>query len=160
VTSLASPPDHCSHVLDEQDFRCLLAKEASRASRYQDFFSVCLVRPDVSPGAEEMRQAVAAKVSELLRRSDVVGRLEGETAVLLLHTTEAEARRVAERIRSTIGRVAFPAAGGQGVQRITVSVGEASFPDDSASYRALLSAARTHLEEATRRGGNQVVHRA
>ena len=144
-------------VLEEKAFRYMLAKEAGRAARYQHFFSVCLVRPDHGGEGEEIRRVVATKITELLRHTDVVGELEGETAILLLHTTDADAVRVAERIRTTIGHVDFPAAG-RSAQRITLSVGEASFPDHGASHRALLSRARAHLDEASRLGGNRVVH--
>jgi diguanylate cyclase (GGDEF)-like protein len=147
-------------VLEEKAFRYILAKEAGRATRYQHFFSVCLVRPDrsASGDGEEMKRVVAEKIAELLRHTDIVGELDGETAILLLHTTDADALRVAERIRTIIGHVDFPGAAGRSARRITLSVGEASFPDHGASHRALLSRARAHLDEASRRGGNRVVH--
>jgi diguanylate cyclase (GGDEF)-like protein len=165
---VTSPPDPAAdrgddgcQVLEEKDFRSLLAREASRATRYQHFFSVWLIRADVTPTpqAEDIRQAVAGKIAELLRHTDVVGQIEGETAILLLHTTDADALHVAERIRSTLGRVAFPAGAGRSSQPITVSMGEACFPDDGSSHAALLSRARAHLDEATRRGGNQILDR-
>ena len=34
-------------VFAEGTFRHLLTREASRATRYQDFFSVCLLKPDI-----------------------------------------------------------------------------------------------------------------
>jgi len=147
-------------VLEEKAFRYVLAKETGRASRYQHFFSVCLVRPDVGTAGDgqDVRRVVAEKITELLRNTDIVGELEGETAILLLHTTEADAVRVAERIRTVIGHVDFSSAPGLTAPRITLSVGEASFPDHGASHRALVSRARAHLDEASRRGGNQVVH--
>jgi diguanylate cyclase (GGDEF)-like protein len=161
VTSASDPStglEAFSKVLEEKAFRYILAKEAGRAMRYQYFFSVCLVRPDRPGEGDEIKRVVAEKIAELLRDTDVVGELEGETAILLLHTTDADAFRVAERIRTTIGHVDFPSASGRSAQRITLSVGEASFPDHGASQRALVSRARAHLDEASRRGGNQVVH--
>ncbi len=65
--------------------------------------------------------------------------------------------RVAERIRSLIEKVAFPDAPGGPPRRITLSVGEVSFPRDGATDRALLSRAEANLQEAARQGGDRVV---
>ena len=153
----AKAPDRSSEVLPEEVFRHWLARETSRATRYQDFFSVCLIRADCDGAAAELQEAVSRKIVELLRSTDVVGRVQDGTAVLLLHTAAAEGRRVAERIRTRIENVAFPDGAGRPARRITLSVGEASFPSDGASDRVLLSRAQAHLLEAARRGGNQVV---
>jgi len=39
-------------VFVEDAFRHLLSREAQRATRYQDFFSVCLVKPDSAKAGE------------------------------------------------------------------------------------------------------------
>jgi len=157
-----SYPDVAREVLAEEGFRHVLAREANRATRYQDFFSVCLVKPDGleddSGGAAEVRRAVARKIAELLRATDVVAYVQEGAAVLLLHTASSDAVRVAERIRTNVENVAFPAAPGLPPRRITLSVGEVSFPRDGSNDRMLLSRAQAHLEEAARLGGNRVVH--
>ena len=43
VTDFVEP---ATGIFVEEAFRHLLSREAVRATRYQDFFSVCLVRPD------------------------------------------------------------------------------------------------------------------
>lgn len=148
-------------VLGEDAFRRLLAMEADRATRYPDFFSVCLAKPDTGEtatgDAAEIRQAIARKIAESLRSTDIVGHIHDGTGFLLLHTTSADALRVAERIRSLIEKVAFPGPSGGPARRITLSVGEVSFPRDGATDRSLLSRAEASLEEAWRRGGNRVV---
>jgi diguanylate cyclase (GGDEF)-like protein len=165
VSDLADPSrpaDTSAEVLPEETFRHWLAKEASRATRYQDFFSVCLIKPDPAEasgnGAGDLQQAVSRKIAELLRSTDVVGRVREGTAVLLLHTASTEARRVAERIRARLENVAFPGGSGAAARRITLSVGEVSFPRDGCNDKVLLARAQAHLHEASRRGGNQVVH--
>jgi diguanylate cyclase (GGDEF)-like protein len=156
------PVDSSCEVLPEETFRHSLAKETSRATRYQDFFSVCLIKPDPSEasanGAGELQQAVSRKIAELLRSTDVVGHVQDGTAVLLLHTASTEARRVAERIRANLENVAFPITPGTSARRITLSVGEVSFPRDGYNDKVLLARAQAHLHEASRRGGDQVVH--
>jgi diguanylate cyclase (GGDEF)-like protein len=145
----------------EDAFRHLLRRETARATRYQDFFSVCLLKPDTSgsQGDDEpsTRQALTRKIAEFIRSTDLVGEIDGEIGIVLLHTEGADAIRVAERLRSQIEQVTFPSADGGGARRVTLSVGGVSFPRDGYNDTVLLSRAQAHLSEASRRGGNQVV---
>lgn len=156
-------PDGPSRVLPEETFRQWLARETSRATRYQDFFSVCLIKPDpgearANGAVTELQPVISRKIAELLRSTDVVGHVQDGTAILLLHTASTEARRVAERIRANLENVAFPVNSGATARRVTLSIGEVSFPRDGYNDTVLLSRAQAHLREASRRGGNQVVH--
>jgi diguanylate cyclase (GGDEF)-like protein len=156
------PTRKSPEVLAEDAFRDLLAREAERASRYRDFFSVCLVKPDtvepVTGDWTEIRQAIATKIAESLRSTDIVGHVQDGAAFLLLHTANTDAVRVAERIRAHIENVAFPGTPGGRSRRITLSVGKVSFPRDGSTDRMLLSRAEVNLQEAARRGGNRVVY--
>jgi len=149
-------------VFVEGAFRHLLTREALRSTRYQDFFSVCLLKPDVSAGTgtteEDTRQGVSKKIAQFLRSTDMVARVEDGIAVLLLHTEGSDAVRVAERIRTHIEHVAFPGEPGGNPRQVTLSVGGVSFPRDGYNDAVLLSRAQAHLEEASKRGGNQVVY--
>ncbi len=149
-------------VFAERAFHHLLTREAARATRYQDFFSVCLVKPDARAGSdtsdEDTRQTVSKKIAQFLRSTDMVGRVPEGIAVLLLHTEGPDAARVAERIRTHIEQVAFPGDAGGAPRQVTLSVGGVSFPRDGYNDAVLLSRAQAHLEEASRRGGNQVVY--
>ncbi len=131
-------------VLDEETFRRLLTLEANRATRYRDFFVLCLVQP-------------ASKIVEFVRSSDVVGRLGDGIGVLLLQTASGNARRVTERLRNEIGNVRFQGDNAGAPRKITLSVGEVSFPGDGHSEISLMSRARARLQEAVRSGGNRVV---
>jgi len=71
-------------VFHEDSFRHLLTREAGRATRYQDFFSVCILRPDV-PGdrqqiGEEIERALSEKIPEFVRATDLVGQLSSAIA--------------------------------------------------------------------------------
>jgi diguanylate cyclase (GGDEF)-like protein len=149
-------------VLGEETFRQLLAWETSRATRYQDFFSVCLVKPDAFEAtngrANEIQLAIARKIAESLRSSDVVGRVQDGTAILLLHAASTDAGRIAERIRADVEKVAFPGPLGNPARRLTLSVGKVSFPHDGSTDKTLLSRAQANLHEAARQGGNRVVN--
>jgi diguanylate cyclase (GGDEF)-like protein len=152
--------DSETQVFHEEAFLHLLNREALRATRYQDFFSVCLLRPDgpadQRPISEEVERAVTKKVPEFVRETDLVGQLSSAIAIILLHTAGEDALRVAERIRTNIEQVAFRESSDGAPQRLTVSVGKVSFPQDGHTDAALLSQALTLLEQAAHRGGNQV----
>src|SRR6267143_5512816 len=148
-------------VFHEDSFRHLLTREAGRATRYQDFFSVCLLRPDLADDRrqmEEIERAISEKISEFVRATDFVGQMSSAIAVILLHTAGTDALRVAERIRASLEQVAFREGPEGRPQRLTVSVGKVSFPHDGHTDSILLSQALAYLEQATQRGGNQVTH--
>jgi diguanylate cyclase (GGDEF)-like protein len=158
VTDFVEP---ATGIFVEEAFRHLLSREAVRATRYQDFFSVCLVRPDAREhgAGEDVNQAVSRKIAQFLRSTDVVGRVRDGIAILLLHTEGSDAVRVAERIRAHIEQVSFLGDSGR-PRQITLSVGGVSFPRDGYNDTVLLSRAQAHVNEAARQGGNRVVHAA
>jgi diguanylate cyclase (GGDEF)-like protein len=152
--------DGQTQILHEEAFLHLLNREAMRATRYQDFFSVCLLRPDGPADqrrlSEEVERAVSQKVPEFVRGTDMVGQLSSAIAVILLHTAGEDALRVAERIRTNIEQVAFRESSEGPPQRLTVSVGKVSFPQDGHTDAALLAQALAFLDQAVHRGGNRV----
>ncbi len=148
-------------VFHEEAFRHLLIREAGRATRYQDFFSVCVLRPDIGDQrrmGEDIERAISEKIPEFVRATDFVGQLSSAIAVILLHTAGPDALRVAERIRASIEQVAFREGPEGRPQRLTVSVGNVSFPRDGHTDAILLSQAMAYLEQAVERGGNRVTH--
>ena len=153
--------DPASGVFGEEAFQQLLTREASRATRYQDFFSVCLVRPDGNGHEPDgvMQQALARKITQVLRSTDVVARLRDGIAILLLNTPDADAVRVAERIRSHLENVSFQTDPAGAARSVTLSMGLVSFPRDGHNETVLLSRVQTRLKEAAERGGNQVISR-
>ena len=151
--------DPASGVFGEGAFHQLLTREASRATRYQDFFSVCLARPDATGPEPDgaMRQAVARKITQILRSTDVVAHLRDCVAILLLNTPDADAAHVAERIRSHLENVSFQPDPAGPARRVTLSMGLVAFPRDGHNEIVLLSRAQSRLKEAAERGGNRVV---
>ncbi len=151
--------DPASGVFGEEAFHQLLTREASRATRYQDFFSVCLIQPDgVGPEQDEpIQQAVSRKIAQFLRSTDVVARTREGITILLLNTPDADAIRVAERIRSHVENVSFQPDPAGAARRVTLSVGLVSFPRDGHNETMLLSRAQARVKNASERGGNQVV---
>ncbi|MFN7197589.1 MAG: GGDEF domain-containing protein, partial [Hylemonella sp.] len=94
---------------------------------------------------------VVARVSSLLRLSDLLARFGGEEFVLLLpETTLQEALAVAERIRR---KVALPQ---DGLPEVTVSIGVTTNRADEDDVDALLARADRALYRAKEQGRNRI----
>lgn len=152
-------------VFPEHAFQDMLTRETGRATRYQDFFSLCLVKPDVDEGsaeseesAEEIEVAISKKIREFVRSTDIVGRLTSGIAIVLLYTSGEDAIGVANRIRTHIEQVTFGARPAGRAHRLTLSIGAVSFPRHGHDRQTLLVMAAQCLGHAAERGGNRVVY--
>ena len=146
-------PQSAVRIFSEEDFRRLLEWEVQRATRYQDFLSLCLVRVDHAPEPHPgLLPAIARRAGELLRSTDLVGTIGDCVAILLVHTPDHEAILTVERLR---GRVEAdpPDVGGASASVPGMSLGLASFPADATGCEALLDQARARLDEAERSRG-------
>jgi diguanylate cyclase (GGDEF)-like protein len=102
---------------------------------------------------------ISAAMRGLLRDYDIVGRFGGEEfAILLPHTSTAEARDIAERLRVRLAKIITPVTDGtESVPlRVTVSIGVASLEDARRDLGDLLAAADSALYEAKRSGRNMI----
>lgn len=154
--------DAATGVFLEDAFRHLLTRETGRAVRYQDFFSLCLVKPDPEKGGEqneeEIQAAISRKIPQFVRSTDLVGRLTPGIGIVLLHTTGDDAIHVANRIRADIEQVTFRDRTGRRPRQLTLSIGEVSFPHHGHDHQTLLDRAAACLGQAAERGGNRVVY--
>jgi predicted metal-dependent TIM-barrel fold hydrolase len=133
-------------VLGEADFRRMLGWEVQRAARYQDFLSLFLVRL-VHPAAPlaALREAVARKLVELLRASDLVGIVGEELAVILVHTPDSDALGITERmLRAVQEYVLSTPAGGEALP-VSVQLSLVAFPGDATNDHELLAKAQARL---------------
>ncbi len=142
----SSPPPR---VFDEEDFRRLLAWEIQRATRYQDFLSLCLARPEPAgaPGRSAL-DAMARRVVELLRSTDLVGLLGDTIAIILVHTPGSDAIVITERVRELLE--ATTSGPGAAAVKSVLRLGLASFPTDATSDAVLLEQAQARLAAAGR----------
>lgn len=154
--------DAATGVFSESAFRHMLTRETGRAARYQDFFSFCLVKADLVEGSEENAQeietAISKKIPEFVRSTDLVGRLAPGIGIVLLYTSGQAAVGVANRIRTHIEQVTFRDSPTGRSQRLTLSIGEVSFPHHGHDRETLFVRAAQCLDHATERGGNRVVY--
>ena len=135
-------------VFDEEDFRRLLAWEIQRATRYQDFLSLCLARPQHAGAPNrDILLATARRLVELLRSTDLVGLLGDTIGIILVHTPASDAAAVSGRVRDLVEGTTDPSTAVAGLE---IRLGLASFPTDSTSDTVLLEQARSRLADAQR----------
>lgn len=101
-------------------------------------------------------QAAAKRLQESVRESDTVGRIGGDEFVVLLPLIEAEADalRVAEKIRAAVNRP-FAMPGGQTLN-ISSSIGIALYPDHGNDEIELVKHADAAMYRAKLQAGNRV----
>ncbi len=98
----------------------------------------------------------AALCQELIRKSDLLGRIGGEEfAILLPHTPRKPALQVAEKLRAAIANQRFEV--GNVTVRITASLGVAALDRSLPDIDALLGRADSALYAAKAAGRNQVI---
>lgn len=144
-----------------------LDQEFSRSARYETPLSVGILDLDHFKatndtyghafGDKVLRKAARAMRANM-RSFDLAARYGGEEFVFILPRTEhQEARLVADRIRTDIGRLALVDEAGNPV-RVSVSVGIATFPTIAVTDpAALLKAADDALYRAKAEGRDRVV---
>ncbi|MEU6742044.1 GGDEF domain-containing protein [Streptosporangium sandarakinum] len=104
---------------------------------------------------DQVLAGVASTIRSQLRDYDVVGRFGGEEFVVLLPRADVtEARRVAERLRSRIGRMAVPAD--DNLVTVTISAGVAIMSMHGDDLIELLAAADLALYQAKEMGRDRI----
>jgi diguanylate cyclase (GGDEF)-like protein len=126
--------DDLTGAFNRRHFFSLGQAEIERAKRYGHSLSVIILDLDHfkrindtwgHEGGDRVLRAASEAFRVVLRTSDRFARYGGEEfAILLPETPLAEARRAAERMRTTISRCLIEVAGGERI-RITASIGVA-----------------------------------
>jgi diguanylate cyclase (GGDEF)-like protein len=100
--------------------------------------------------------AVAGAIQRAIRTTDMAARYGGDEFVAFLPDASPEvAAAVAQRIRNNVYRSLFPV--GERLQRMTVSVGAASYPRDGVQHDEIVAAAdaRMQRDRKLRRAGGE-----
>lgn len=157
--------DFKTGLLSEQHFRQTLGREFKRAQRHQSHLSLLLLDVDNFKAVNDTTEyafgdAVLRHVAESLQRNtrdiDYAARFGGdEFALLLPHTTPANAVQTAIRVRKMIAEIEI--RDDRYAVRVTSSVGIDTYDGRSAmTPEEFVRRANKALHEAKRRGKNQV----
>jgi diguanylate cyclase (GGDEF)-like protein len=146
-------------------FRDRLALEVDRARATGDPLSLAVFDIDLfksfndrhgHAAGNEALARVAGAIRAASRRGDVVARYGGEEFVALLYGAHREeAASFADQIRGRIEEIPFGDPGKP--ERVTVSGGVATLPDDAPNAEGLFEAADANLYRAKGAGRNRVV---
>lgn len=157
--------DGLTGLTNHRYFQELFDSMVSRSERYSRKMSLILTDIDHFKAINDtyghpMGDRVLKKVSGILaataRRTDIVARYGGEEfAILMEETGRQGAQQIAERIRKAVEAETFQSD--KGAFRCTLSLGIATFPDDSTTKAKLTEGADQALYSAKRGGRNRVV---
>ena len=146
--------DALTGLLNARAFERFLAREHDSAQRYQRRYSLLMVSiedfarlggSDTSVGGMQALRLVSDALLRVVRTSDALSRLgEHRFAVFLAETPHDIAETVAQRIRNVVFATTLRI--GAQMQRVQVSVGVASYPDDGTDVPALLAAAERAMQ--------------
>lgn len=162
-----SQSDPLTGLFNMRYFRLQLVDEFSRSQRYGRPLTLLMIDVDHfkayndrngHPAGDIVLKEVSRILIRNVRGTDIVARYGGEEFVVLLPETPLDAgASVAEKIRKATEEHYFPFAGSKGSDRVTLSVGVASYPDVKiTSDQDLIEASDKALYAAKRDGRNLV----
>jgi diguanylate cyclase (GGDEF)-like protein len=164
---LESVTDPLTGIFNLRHFQKVLAQETSRALRYGGSVSLLIADLDHfkklnDAQGHEVGNVVLKQLVEIfksnVRESDCLARYGGEEfAILLVNTGKNEARETARKLVQAVADALFPGMDTQPGGRITVSIGGATFPEDTATHQDLIVKADKALYQAKAEGRNRAV---
>jgi two-component system cell cycle response regulator len=162
--------DDLTGLLSSRSFFSELRRESARAKAENRPFCVLMMDVDFFKNVNDTYghltgsktlEEIGYCITQNLRSGDVAARFGGEEfAAFLLHAEIGQGLVAAERIRSEIEKQEFtiirqgkPA---DDKHHVTISIGVASFPDDSSDVIELVEMADSALYRAKREGRNRI----
>lgn len=162
-----SQSDALTGLFNMRYFKRQLVDEFSRSQRYGRTLTLLMIDVDHfkgyndrngHPAGDIVLKEIARILIRNVRGTDIVGRYGGEEFVILLPETSMEsALHVAEKIRKTVNDHHFPFRDNQDLEKLTVSIGVASYPDIKVtSDQDLIESSDKALYLAKKTGRNRV----
>jgi diguanylate cyclase (GGDEF)-like protein len=163
--------DELTGLLTSKSFFSELRREAARAAAEDRPFCVLMMDLDHFKEVNDTYghltgsrtlEEVGVCITQALRAGDVAARFGGEEfAAFLLDADLAQGLVAAERVRSNVETHDFAITrqqpnDGQRTHRVTISIGIATFPDNSRDPIELVELADTALYRAKRYGRNRI----
>ncbi|TFH33589.1 MAG: diguanylate cyclase [Deltaproteobacteria bacterium] len=159
--------DPLTHLYNSQYFHHQLEKEILRCRRSGGSFSVLLIDIDGftafnershNTGGDIALQEFAGILNGSVREVDMVARIGGdEFGIILLEGITEGAQALAQRIIQRFNRHLLPGDKDSRTERLSVSIGVASFPSDSFDKVDLFGKAVRALETAKSKGGGHSI---
>ncbi len=159
--------DDLTQVFNRRYFNQRFEREIQRALRYNRPLTVIMADIDHFKSVndahghfygDEVLQTVAAIMDRNLRKTDILARFGGEEFVVLLPEIDKQhGMKVAEKLRRAVERYPFPKGAPENQNKITLSLGLSSFPEDATTGEVLLEFADKALYRAKTRGRNRVI---
>jgi len=157
--------DHLTQTYNKKHFLDRLYTDFSFARRHKDSLSVIMLDIDTFKkindtyghlAGDSILQEMCRRLTEQLRKEDILARYGGEEFVLLLRSTDKNnAVAVAEKMRQSIESPPFRI--GKHEEKITISLGISSFDGDNyKDAKQMLLRADHRLYQAKRNGRNQI----
>ncbi len=160
--------DALTGLFNKKYFLKVLEKELAFSARHLAPLSLMLIDVDHfkkvndthgHPAGDAVLARLGERLSQLIRKEDLVARYGGEEFVALLRQADERSSEICgERCRT--GTMAMPVVIGQETIFITISIGISTLmPGQSATCEALIAAADANLYQAKKGGRNRVVIR-
>jgi diguanylate cyclase len=157
--------DELTEISNRRHFYARAEAELTRARRYGRSLTLLMFDLDNfkhlndthgHPFGDLVLKSVAASVSELLRASDLFGRIGGEEfAIALPETTRSAVPEISERIRQTIEDTVITLDGSQ--IKVTASIGVTLLTASDENLNTVMNRADQAMYEAKENGRNKVV---
>jgi two-component system, cell cycle response regulator len=162
--------DDLTGLLSSRSFFSELRRESARATQENRPFCVLMMDVDFFKNVNDTYghltgsktlEEIGYCITQNLRSGDVAARFGGEEfAAFLLHAEIGQGLVAAERIRSEIEKQEFSVIRqgkpSEAKHHVTISIGVASFPDDSCDVIELIEMADSALYRAKREGRNRI----
>jgi diguanylate cyclase (GGDEF)-like protein len=164
-TVIMAQTDSLTKLYNHGYFQDRLTRELENAKDNESLVSLLLIDLDNfknyndtlgHQAGDKILNRIGAILKDSSRKLDHVCRYGGEEfAIILPQTDKRLAFSIAERLRTQIESFAFWKEEVQPMQKLTVSIGLASFPEDANDRQQLLTAADQALYQAKQTGKNK-----
>ncbi|HSG04935.1 MAG TPA: GGDEF domain-containing protein, partial [Nitrospiria bacterium] len=158
--------DSMTGLLNRRYFQERISEEMERSRRHSLPLSLIMIDVDDFKGindahghliGDEVLKIASRSIRNSIRAIDVAARYGGEEfTVILPQTSKADAFTIAERICSEVRQLDFPFIQSDHKMELSVSVGLATFPEDTENLEDLIRNADIALYNAKSQGKNRV----
>ncbi|MGA3216684.1 MAG: diguanylate cyclase [Acidimicrobiales bacterium] len=161
---LRAMTDPLTGLLNHRWWDELAAREAARSGRAGTEIGILMIDLDHfkkvndqcgHAAGDGLLRNVARAIQATLRTGDAAVRYGGEEFLVMLHDTdEVGAMRVAEAVQEVLTKLPAP---GNGVERVTASIGVAFFPRHGAVLEEVVNVADVAMYQAKAQGRDRII---